>query len=137
MNVRAMRAIVRRVYGGADAKFDPQAMEDFARIEALGFARLPVCMAKTPMSLTDDPKRLGCPEGFTVRVRRARLGCAALSVIDRYCALCSALDRRSLLSGGRSCKVACQRGPLPNSAIRAFSRCARRRIGCNIERSCG
>ena len=76
-----VRAIVRRVYGGADAKFDPQAMEDFARIEAFGFARLPVCMAKTPMSLTDDPKRLGCPEGFTVRVRRARLNAGAGFVV--------------------------------------------------------
>ena len=76
-----VRVIVRRVYGGADAAFDAKAVEDFTRIEALGFAHLPVCMAKTPMSLTDDPKRAGCPEGFTVRVRRARLNAGAGFVV--------------------------------------------------------
>lgn len=76
-----VRTIVRRIYGGGDVKFDAQALEDFARIGALGYASLPVCMAKTPMSLSDDAKLLGSPQGFCVRVRRARLSAGAGFVV--------------------------------------------------------
>ncbi|MFZ5974196.1 MAG: formate--tetrahydrofolate ligase [Bacillota bacterium] len=76
-----VRTIVQRIYGGRDITLDAQAREDFLRIDALGFAHLPVCMAKTPMSLSDDPKLLGCPQGFSVRVRRARLSAGAGFVV--------------------------------------------------------
>jgi formate--tetrahydrofolate ligase len=76
-----VRIIVKRIYGGKDVMFDAQAMEDFARIDALGFSHLPVCMAKTPMSLSDNPKLPGCPKGFTVRVRRAHLSAGAGFVV--------------------------------------------------------
>jgi formate--tetrahydrofolate ligase len=76
-----VRTIITRVYGGADADFDVKALEDLARIDALGMSGLPVCMAKTPMSFSDDPALRGAPEDFTVRVREARLSAGAGFVV--------------------------------------------------------
>ncbi|GHD11437.1 formate--tetrahydrofolate ligase [Zhihengliuella salsuginis] len=62
-------AIVRTVYGGDGVEFAPEAREQLDRIRAHGWERLPVCIAKTQYSFSDDPARLGAPTGFTVRVR--------------------------------------------------------------------
>ena len=66
-----IEAIVRRVYGGAGVSYAPAAAKELDRLEAMGFGSLPVCMAKTQYSLSDDPAKLGRPEGFTITVSKA------------------------------------------------------------------
>lgn len=61
--------IVKEVYGGEGVVLSAKAQKQLAEIEANGFGNLPVCMAKSQYSLSDDPKKLGRPEGFTVTVR--------------------------------------------------------------------
>src|SRR5690606_3439426 len=58
-----------RIYGATGVVWTREAERDLAEAERLGFGQLPVCMAKTQSSLSDDPKRLGRPEGFEVTVR--------------------------------------------------------------------
>ena len=72
-----IRSIVRNVYGADDVDFSPGARRDLATIAELGGASLPVCMAKTHLSLSDDPKKLGRPRGHTVAVREVRLSAGA------------------------------------------------------------
>ncbi|MDQ4501928.1 formate--tetrahydrofolate ligase [Sinomonas sp. ASV322] len=64
-----IRTIVREVYGGADVEFSDLSRRQLTQIEENGWGTLPVCMAKTQYSFTDDASRLGAPEGFTVHVR--------------------------------------------------------------------
>ncbi|RZU63140.1 formate--tetrahydrofolate ligase [Zhihengliuella halotolerans] len=64
-----IEAIVRQVYGGDGVEFAPEARAQLERIRAHGWERLPVCIAKTQYSFSDDPSLLGAPSGFTVRVR--------------------------------------------------------------------
>ena len=75
--VAKLETIATRVYGAAKVELSPAAKKDLARIEALGFAGLPVCVAKTPFSLTADPKALGAPKGFTLPVQRIILNAGA------------------------------------------------------------
>ena len=65
--------IATELYGAQGVDFDPAAKTAMRRIEKLGRADLPVCIAKTQYSLSDDPKKLGAPEGFRLRVRDIRL----------------------------------------------------------------
>jgi formate--tetrahydrofolate ligase len=65
--------IARAIYGADGIDVSPTAAKQLAEFERLGFARLPVCMAKTHLSLSHDPKKLGRPHGFRVPVREARL----------------------------------------------------------------
>lgn len=67
-----IRTIVREVYGGADVEFSDSARKQFAQIRENGWEYLPVCMAKTQYSFSDDASLLGAPEGFTVHVRELR-----------------------------------------------------------------
>ena len=76
-----IETIVRRVYGGAGASYAPAAAKELDRLEAMGFGSLPVCMAKTQYSLSDDPAKLGRPEGFTITVSRARVSAGAGFVV--------------------------------------------------------
>ena len=69
--------IVTRIYGGKDVAYTPEAKEEIARLSALGFGDLPVCMAKTQYSFSDDAKKLGAPEGFTVTVRTVKVSAGA------------------------------------------------------------
>lgn len=69
--------VVRRVYGGSGVVISPAAQKQIDRLTALGFAELPVCIAKTQYSFSDDPKKLGAPEDFTVSVRGVRLSAGA------------------------------------------------------------
>ena len=62
-------AIVQKVYGGEGVHFTDQAKRQIAQIERLGWDQLPICMAKTQYSLSDNPKQLGRPNGFTITVR--------------------------------------------------------------------
>ncbi len=69
--------IVREIYGGAEALFTPAAERSLKKFAEIGYGDLPVCMAKTQYSLSDNPKLLGRPEGFTVTIREVRLSAGA------------------------------------------------------------
>ena len=69
--------IVRRVYHGAGADLTPAAKKEAAQLEALGFGGLPVCMAKTQYSFSDDPALLGAPKDFRVTVRGLKVSAGA------------------------------------------------------------
>ena len=74
---RDRRARVRGAYGGAQAVLTPAAQKQAKQLFDLGFGDLPVCMAKTQYSLSDDPTLLGAPEGFTVTVRNLKVSAGA------------------------------------------------------------
>ncbi len=69
--------IVKKVYGGDGATLTAAAKKQLDRINALGYDKLPVCMAKTQYSLSDDPSKLGAPKGFTVTVRELKISAGA------------------------------------------------------------
>lgn len=68
-----IETIATRMYGAEGVKFEPEAERQMERAEALGFGRLPVCMAKTPLSLSHDPALKGRPTGFTVPIKELRI----------------------------------------------------------------
>ncbi|MDD6883401.1 MAG: formate--tetrahydrofolate ligase [Eubacteriales bacterium] len=70
-------AVVRRVYGGNGVELTPEARRQAKRLTELGYGDLPVCMAKTQYSLSDNPKLLGAPEDFSVTVRNLRVSAGA------------------------------------------------------------
>lgn len=70
-------AIVQKIYGGKDIIFTPNAAKQIAQLTALGYDKMPICMAKTQYSLTDDPTKLGAPTGFTVTVRNVKVSAGA------------------------------------------------------------
>ena len=72
-----MEQIVQRVYHGRKAILTEEAQQQCAQLEALGFGKLPVCMAKTQYSFSDDPKRLGAPEDFDVTIRQVKVSAGA------------------------------------------------------------
>ena len=72
-----IEAIVRRVYGGVGVAFAPAAKKELAKLASLGFGGLPVCMAKTQYSFSDDAAKLGAPENFTVTVRNVKVSAGA------------------------------------------------------------
>ena len=72
-----INAIVKRVYGGDGTVFTPAAKKEVERLTSLGFGNMPVCMAKTQYSFSDDPTKLGAPEGFTVTVRNLKVSAGA------------------------------------------------------------
>ena len=69
--------IVQRVYHGNGVELTPGAQKQMKRLEELGFGKLPVCMAKTQYSFSDDPKKLGAPKDFTVQVRNLKVSAGA------------------------------------------------------------
>ena len=78
-----IRAIARRVYHAKHLLLLPAAKKKAAELEALGFGSLPICMAKTQYSFSDDPTLLGAPEGFTVTVSNLKV-CAGAGFIVAY-----------------------------------------------------
>ena len=75
-----LRAVTKQVYGGADVALTRQAEEELQELERLGFGGLPVCIAKTQYSLSDDPEKLGVPQNFTVTIRSLRV-CAGAGFV--------------------------------------------------------
>ena len=75
--VNKLNAIVQRVYGGAQAVLTPAAQKQAERLTELGFSDLPVCMAKTQYSLSDDSALLGAPKDFSVTVRSLKVSAGA------------------------------------------------------------
>ena len=70
-------AVVRKIYGGRGAVLLPEAKKQAEHLTALGFGKLPVCIAKTQSSFSDDAKKLGAPENFTVTVRQIKVSAGA------------------------------------------------------------
>ena len=64
-----IRAIAQKVYGAEDVDFSAEASAEITSLEKLGLDKMPICMAKTQYSLSDNAKLLGCPEGFRITVR--------------------------------------------------------------------
>jgi formate--tetrahydrofolate ligase len=80
---RKIETIATKLYGAAGVNILPAAASKLAKYETLGHGRLPVCMAKTQSSLSDDAKRLGRPLGFTVTIRDVKL-CAGAGFVVAY-----------------------------------------------------
>lgn len=70
-------AVVRKVYGGSGINILPAARKQIDKLASLGFGGLPVCIAKTQYSFSDDPTPLGAPEGFTVTVKNVKISAGA------------------------------------------------------------
>ena len=81
--VEKITTIAKEIYGADGVKFDAAAMKSIKEIEALGdeFAKLPVCMAKTQYSLSDDATKLGRPTGYQLTVREIKLSAGAGFVV--------------------------------------------------------
>ena len=69
--------VAREIYGAASVTYDPSALKAIKKLEELGFGHVPVCLAKNQYSLSDDPKLLGRPEGFTINIREAYINAGA------------------------------------------------------------
>lgn len=73
--------IATKIYGAEGVDFTKEAEKEIANLEKLGFANLPICMAKTQYSLTDDPSKLGRPENFRITVRKINISAGAGFII--------------------------------------------------------
>ncbi len=76
-----IRAIATQIYGAAEVNILPAAQKELASIAEMGYGDLPICMAKTQYSLSDDASMLGRPKDFTITVRTARLSAGAGFVV--------------------------------------------------------
>ena len=76
-----INSIVTKIYGGLRTDFTPQCLKKIAQIEKGGFANLPVCIAKTQYSFSDNALLKGRPEGFVVTVRDVKLSAGAGFVV--------------------------------------------------------
>ena len=72
-----IEAIVKKIYGGDGVAFLPKAKKQIQQLTALGFDKIPVCMAKTQYSFSDDQILLGAPKGFTLTVRNLKVSAGA------------------------------------------------------------
>ena len=69
--------ITKKIYGGKGAKFLPEALDDIKRITDLGFGNLPICIAKTQYSFSDDLTKLGAPTDFEITIKEVRISAGA------------------------------------------------------------
>lgn len=76
-----IEAVVKKVYGGDGIAVTTEAEKQIAKLEELGFGKLPVCIAKTQYSFSDDPSLLGAPEHFTVTVKKVKVSAGAGFVV--------------------------------------------------------
>ena len=72
-----IEAVVKKIYGGCGISVLPAAAKQIANLTALGFGELPICMAKTQYSFSDDPTKLGAPENFTVTIKNVKVSAGA------------------------------------------------------------
>lgn len=72
-----LEAVVTKVYRGEKVEFSEKAARQIQELEKTAYAKLPVCVAKTQYSFSDDPKKIGAPTGFTITVRELRLSAGA------------------------------------------------------------
>lgn len=76
-----IETIADKIYGADGVEYDVQAKKQLAKITELGFGNLPVCMAKTQFSFSDDPKLLGRPKNFKIHVREVYVSAGAGFVV--------------------------------------------------------
>lgn len=76
-----IEVIAKEIYGASEVTYSPAAKRAIERLEKLGYGNTPVCMAKNQYSLSDDPKKLGRPEGFTVNIREVYVSAGAGFVV--------------------------------------------------------
>ena len=76
-----IESVVKKVYGGDGINVMPNAKKQIEKLESLGFGKFPVCIAKTQYSFSDDPSKLGAPEGFTVTVKNVKVSAGAGFVV--------------------------------------------------------
>ncbi|MCR5375474.1 MAG: formate--tetrahydrofolate ligase [Lachnospiraceae bacterium] len=76
-----IETVAKKIYGADGVSFDSAALTTLEKLTELGFGNMPVCMAKTQYSLSDDPKKLGRPTGFTVNVREVYVSAGAGFVV--------------------------------------------------------
>ncbi len=76
-----IETIATKIYGAAKVEYSPAAKRALAKIKELGFSNLPICMAKNQYSLSDDAKKLGRPEGFTINIREVYVSAGAGFVV--------------------------------------------------------
>ena len=76
-----IETIAKEIYGAGDVVYDPAAEKAIAKIEEIGYGHTPVCMAKNQYSLSDDPKKLGRPDGFTLHIREVYMSAGAGFVV--------------------------------------------------------
>jgi len=72
-----IEVIAKNMYGAIGVDFDQQALNDIEQLTSLGYDKLPICMAKTPKSLSDNPKLLGRPKDFKIAVNELRISAGA------------------------------------------------------------
>ena len=72
-----IRSIAQKVYGADDVAFVGGSAKTLKDIETMGYGHLPICVAKTQYSFSDDPSRLGAPEHFEMNIRQVRLSAGA------------------------------------------------------------
>ena len=72
-----LHALATKIYGGRGVKYTPEAEAEISRLEGLGFGNLPVCVAKTQYSFSDDAAKLGAPEDFFITVREVKVAAGA------------------------------------------------------------
>ena len=80
-NKKGAEAICKKIYRAGDVEYTEKALEQIRQYEELGYGDSYICIAKTPQSLTDDPKVLGAPKGFTVHIREVNLSAGARFII--------------------------------------------------------
>ena len=76
-----IEAVAQRIYGADGVDFAPAAAKELKRLEELGYGNLPVCMAKTQYSFSDDPSKLGAPSNYRITVRKAKVSAGAGFVV--------------------------------------------------------
>ena len=76
-----IQTVVQKIYGGVGAVITPAAKKQLEKLTEMGFGSCPVCFAKTQYSFSDDPTKLGAPEGFTVTVKSVRVSAGAGFVV--------------------------------------------------------
>ncbi|MBQ7598153.1 MAG: formate--tetrahydrofolate ligase [Clostridia bacterium] len=72
-----IEAVVKKIYGGSGISILPAAQKQIANLTALGFDKVPVCIAKTQYSFSDDPTKFGAPEDFTVTIKNVKISAGA------------------------------------------------------------
>lgn len=76
-----IQAVAQKIYGADGVDYSPAAEKELDRLTELGYGGLPVCMAKTQYSLSDDPSRLGAPSGFSIKVQKVKVSAGAGFVV--------------------------------------------------------
>ena len=74
-------AVAKKIYRADDVDYSPQALKEIAQLEELGYGKLPVCIAKTQYSFSDDAKKLGAPVNFNITVAKVKVSAGAGFVV--------------------------------------------------------